>query len=174
MRKTRFPLASVLLGLFVMPAAAFAQSSESTVTTRRGGSISTTRSNTAHDAAVTTTVTTAAGKTGSKSKAWNKDTHTGSRSVTGPSGRSAGATTTIDANPDDNRVGVSRTVTGPNGRTAAASRSTVRDGDAIVHEATRTGFQGRTASRQGVFTEDSRSHTRTNRRGQTRTWSRGR
>jgi hypothetical protein len=43
-----------------------------------------------------------------------------------------------------------------------------------VHEATRIDFQGRAASRRGVFTEDGASHTRTNRRGRTRAWSRSR
>ena len=94
--------------------------------------------------------------------------------ITGPQGKSATVVRSIDADRSDGRVGVQRTVTGPDGRTASRSRSTRRDDGAIVHDASRTGFGGRTATREGVYTATGSSHTRTGRGGRTRSWSRSR
>ncbi len=94
--------------------------------------------------------------------------------LTGPQGKSATVVTSVDTDRSDGRVGAQRTVTGPDGRTATQGRSTQKEGDSIVHDASRTGFDGRTASREDVYTRDGSSHTRTGRAGRTRTTSRSR
>jgi hypothetical protein len=85
-----------------------------------------------------------------------------------------GATVTksVDADRTDGRVGVQRTVSGPNGKVASATRSTTAQDGAIVHYREATGFNGRTKSRQGIYTHNSSSHTRMGRLGRTRTWTR--
>jgi hypothetical protein len=146
--KSGIAIIAVLL-VSVIPAAAEQNARTTTVTTARGGTISRTRSHAGHQASASTVVTTAAGKT-------------------------ATASTVVDADRSDGRVGVLQTATGPDGRTASRARSTSRQDGAIVHDASRTGFDGRTASKQGVYTRDGRSHTRTGRAGRTHSWSRSR
>jgi len=131
-----------------MPASA-AQDGTTTITTARGGSLTRTRTSGDRQATVNTVVTTAAGRT-------------------------ATLATSIDANRSDGRVGVTQTAIGPEGRSAVRSRSTSRQDGAIVHEAHRTGFDGVSVSKQGVYTRDGSSHVRTGRAGRTRSWSRSR
>jgi hypothetical protein len=99
---------------------------------------------------------------------------TSTRTISGPQGKSANVVTTIDGDRSDGSVGAQRTITGPGGRTASRSRSTHEEDGTIVHDASRTGFDGQTASKQDVYSRGGSTHTRTGRLGRSRTWSRSR
>jgi hypothetical protein len=151
-------VSSLMIALFTMAlsGAVMAQTpaptpKTKTYTNKRGGSVTRTSSTDGNgNYQVNTTGTSAAGKTASKSAAY-------------------------DTNASDGQTGRSKTVTGPNGQTRSANANTTNNGDGTyTHNRDFKGFGGKTSSRTTTAGNGASSSSGTTRSGATYSRSRRR